>query len=144
MIKKASDFIKSGDLNFQSLDESPEININKNSYIPEGYLPDINARLLMYNKIALAESSNDLKNIQIEMINRFGLLPEELKNFFLQAELKVMAEDYSIKKINFLEDKVSIQYKDEGLDTSFFNDDVLEDKVKMTIDVIKATNSNVS
>ena len=144
MIKKASDFIKSGDLNFQSLDESPEININKNSYIPEEYLPDINARLLMYNKIALAESSNDLKNIQIEMINRFGLLPEELKNFFLQAELKVMAEDYSIKKINFLEDKVSIQYKDEGLDTSFFNDDVLEEKVKMTIDVIKATNSNVS
>ena len=144
MIKKASDFIKSGDLNFQSLDESPEININKNSYIPEEYLPDINARLLMYNKISLAESSNDLKNIQIEMINRFGLLPEELKNFFLQAELKVMAEDYSIKKINFLEDKVSIQYKDEGLDTSFFNDDKLEDKVKMTIDVIKATNTNVS
>ena len=144
MIKKASDFIKSGDLNFQSLDELPEININKNSYIPDEYLPDINARLLMYNKIALAESSNDLKNIQIEMINRFGLLPEELKNFFLQAELKITAEDYSIKKINFLDDKVSIQYKDEGLDTSFFNDDKLEDKVKMTIDIITATNTNVS
>ena len=101
MIKKASEFIKSGDLDFKSLDEVPEININENCFIPEDYLPDINVRLLMYNKIALAINNNDLKEIQIEMINRFGLLPQELNHFFLQAELRIMAEDYSVKKINF-------------------------------------------
>ena len=144
MIKKASEFIKSGEMDFQSLDESPEINISVNCFIPEGYLPDINVRLLMYNKIALAETNEDLKNIQIEMINRFGLLPNEVKNFFLQAELKIAAENFSIKEINFNKNKINISYKKEELNTSFFNDDKLEDKVKMTMDVIQAINKNAS
>ena len=144
MIKKASEFIKSGELDFQSLDESPEINLNESCFIPEDYLPDINVRLLMYNKVALAETSEDLKNIQIEMINRFGLLPNELKNFFLQAELKIIAENFSVKKINFNANKISIFYKNKELDTSFFNDDKLEDKVKMTSNVIQAISTNVS
>ena len=142
MIKKASDFIKNGDLDFQKLDELPEINLNKNCFIPENYLPDINVRLLMYNKVSLAESSADLKNIQIEMINRFGLLPEELKNFFFQAELRIIAEEYSIKKINFMDSKINIYFKNKDLDTSFFNDDTLEEKIKMTSDVIKTICTN--
>ena len=144
MIKKASEFIKSGELDFHSLDESPEININQNSFIPENYLPDINVRLLMYNKVTLAETPEDLKNIQIEMINRFGLIPDELKNFFLQAELKLIAEDNSIKKINFVNNKINISFKDQELDTSFFNDDTLEEKVEMTVNVIRAISKNVS
>ena len=144
MIKKASEFIKSGDLDFKSLDEVPEININENCFIPEDYLPDINVRLLMYNKIALAINNHDLKEIQIEMINRFGLLPQELNHFFLQAELRIMAEDYSVKKINFDKNKVSISFKNKDLDTSFFNDDKLEEKVKMTANVIQAINKNVT
>ena len=78
------------------------------------------------------------------MINRFGLLPNELKNFFLQAELKIAAENFSIKKINFNKNKISISYKNEELNTSLFNDDKLEDKVKMTMDVIQAINQNAS
>jgi len=144
MIKKASEFIKSGELDFHALDEIPEININQNSFIPENYLPDINVRLLMYNKVALAETPDDLKNIQIEMINRFGLLPDELKNFFLQAELKLVAENNSIKKINFIKNKINISFKDQELDTSFFNDDILEEKVKMTTNVIRAIKKNAS
>jgi transcription-repair coupling factor (superfamily II helicase) len=144
MIRKASEFIKSGEVDFQSLNEQPEININHNCFIPENYLPDINVRLLMYNKVALAESNEDLKNIQIEMINRFGLLPQELKNFFLQAELKILSENHSIEKINFNKNKISIKFKNGDLDTSFFNDDKLEEKVQMTTDVIRAISSNVS
>ena len=144
MIKKASEFIKSGDLDFKSLDEVPEININENCFIPEDYLPDINVRLLMYNKIALAINNHDLKEIQIEMINRFGLLPQELNHFFLQAELRIIAEDYLVKKINFDKNKVSISFKNKDLDTSFFNDDKLEEKVKMTANVIQAINKNVT
>ena len=144
MIRKASDFIKSGELDFQSIDESPEININENCFIPESYLPDINVRLLMYNKIALAESEDHLKNIQIEMINRFGLFPMELRNFFLQAELRILSDKYFIKRINLHKDKVLISFKNEDLNTSFFNDDKLEEKVKMITHVVKAINDDVS
>ena len=53
MIKKASEFIKSGELDFHALDEIPEININQNSFIPENYLPDINVRSVSYTHLTL-------------------------------------------------------------------------------------------
>ncbi len=66
------------------------------------------------------------------------------KTSSLQAELKIAAENFSIKKINFNKNKISISYKNEELNTSLFNDDKLEDKVKMTMDVIQAINQNAS
>ena len=48
------------------------------------------------------------------------------------------------KKINFLKNKVSISFKNKDLDTSFFNDDKLDEKVKATSDVIRAITNNVS
>ena len=49
-----------------------------------------------------------------------------------------------LKSINFNANKISIFYKNKELDTSFFNDDKLEDKVKMTSNVIQAISTNVS
>ena len=144
MIKKASNFIRDGELNFQSLDLNSEINLNKNSFIPEVYLPDVNVRLLMYNKIALAKTAADLKNIQVEMINRFGLLPNELKNFFLQAELKLVAEKNSVRKIDIKEKKVNIIFHNQELNTSFYNDESLDEKVTMTTNVIEAIAKNAT
>ena len=144
MIKKASNFIRDGELNFQSLDLNSEINLNKNSFIPEVYLPDVNVRLLMYNKIALAKTAADLKNIQVEMINRFGLLPNELKNFFLQAELKLVAEKNSVRKIDIKEKKVNIIFHNQELNTSFYNDESLDEKVTMTTNVNEAIAKNAT
>jgi hypothetical protein len=58
--------------------------------------------------------------------------------------LKLIAEDNSIKKINFVNNKINISFKDQELDTSFFNDDTLEEKVEMTTNVIRAISKNVS
>ena len=99
---------------------------------------------MMYKKVSLAETKEDLKNIQIEMINRFGLLPAELRNFFLQAELKIIAETCSIRQINFLKDKVKISFKNEQLDTAFFADGELEEKVEITKNVIQTIYKNAS
>jgi len=72
------------------------------------------------------------------------LLPQELKNFFLQAELKISAERCSVKKISFYKDKINIVFKNTELNTSFFSDNKLEDRVKLTTDVIRAISENVS
>ena len=99
----------------------PEVNINESCLIPEEYLPDINVRLLIYNRIALASSEEDLRKIQVEMINRFGLLPIEIKHFFYQAELRLLSEENSITKINFNKDKINIFFKNTDLNTSLIN-----------------------
>jgi transcription-repair coupling factor (superfamily II helicase) len=67
--------------------------------IPEDYLPDIHARLVLYKRLSNAENQDELRELQVEMIDRFGLLPEPVKTLFSVTELKQQAEHLGIKKI---------------------------------------------
>ncbi|MGR9101068.1 MAG: transcription-repair coupling factor, partial [Gammaproteobacteria bacterium] len=77
----------------------PEVDLQCPALIPEDYLPDIHARLVLYKRIANAGTAEDLRELQIEMIDRFGLLPEPVKNLFSVTELKQQAVKLGIKKI---------------------------------------------
>ena len=77
-----------------------EINLRIPALIPETYLPDVHLRLVLYKRIASAKTADELKEIQVELIDRFGLLPDPLKNLLLQTELKLQAERIGIRKID--------------------------------------------
>ena len=71
------------------LDQGSEIKLHMPALIPEDYLPDINGRLILYKRIAATASDSELRELQVEMIDRFGLLPEALKNLFRITALKL-------------------------------------------------------
>ncbi|NOQ13346.1 MAG: transcription-repair coupling factor [Methyloprofundus sp.] len=77
-----------------------EVDLQTAALIPEDYLPDIHARLVLYKRIASAESKEELRDLQIEMIDRFGLLPEQVKVLFSVTELKQQADKIGIRKID--------------------------------------------
>ncbi|MBT8148455.1 MAG: transcription-repair coupling factor, partial [Gammaproteobacteria bacterium] len=77
-----------------------EINLHIPALIPDDYLPDIHNRLILYKRIANAESNDALRELQVEMIDRFGLLREEVKNLFTLTQLKLAARPIGIKKID--------------------------------------------
>jgi transcription-repair coupling factor (superfamily II helicase) len=81
-------------------DQGPEVDLQATALIPENYLPDIHARLVLYKRIASAESKEDLSELQIEMIDRFGLLHEQTKTLFIATELKQDAARLGIKKLD--------------------------------------------
>lgn len=102
MLEQAVAAIKSGrrpdpDLD---LDKSIEINLRIPALIPEDYLPDVHLRLIMYKRISASIDDGDLTELQVEMIDRFGLLPKPLKLLFRLTQLKLKAEKYGIKKID--------------------------------------------
>ncbi|NLQ16767.1 transcription-repair coupling factor [Marinomonas sp. M1K-6] len=76
-----------------------EVNLRVPALIPEDYLGDVHSRLILYKRIASATTTEDLKDLQVEMIDRFGLLPDATKNLFRQTELKLKAESLGIHKI---------------------------------------------
>jgi len=78
----------------------PEINLRLPALIPEDYLPDVHARLILYKRIANAADEDGLKELQVEMIDRFGLLPEPTKNLVRLTLLKLQAEKLGITKID--------------------------------------------
>jgi len=81
------------------MDRGPEVDLQTSALIPEDYLPDIHGRLVLYKRISNTETKDDLRELQVEMIDRFGLFPEPVKTLFSVTELKQQAEKMGIKKI---------------------------------------------
>jgi len=82
------------------LSGGPDINLRLPALIPDDYLPDVHARLTLYKRIANAGDDEELKDLQVEMIDRFGLLPEPVKNLFRVTSLKLRCTPLGISKID--------------------------------------------
>ena len=101
LLERAVEALKSGkqpELD-TPMDRGAEVELQAAALIPEDYLPDIQARLVLYKRISSAETLADLHELQVEMIDRFGLLPEPVKTLFSVTELKQQAEKLGIRKI---------------------------------------------
>ncbi|HEB77113.1 MAG TPA: transcription-repair coupling factor, partial [Methylothermaceae bacterium] len=101
MLEKAVKALKEGKtLDFDQMEETIEIDLKLPALIPDDYLPDVHTRLVLYKRIANAGDVQALKELQVEMIDRFGLLPEATKNLFAIAEMKLQAQKLGIEKID--------------------------------------------
>ena len=78
-----------------------EIELHVPALIPEDYLADVQSRLTLYKRIASAADDAALRELQVEMIDRFGLLPEPVRNLFEIAGLRLRAERIGIARIDF-------------------------------------------
>lgn len=115
MLEKAVQAIKQGktpDLD-KPLQRGIEVNLRIPALIPEDYLPEVHSRLVMYKRIANAKDDRDLKELQVEMIDRFGLLPEPAKHLFSQTALKLRAESLGIIRIDCGPESGAIEFAPE-------------------------------
>jgi transcription-repair coupling factor (superfamily II helicase) len=81
-------------------DHGADVSLHVPALIPEDYLPDVHTRLTLYKRISSARGSEELRELQVEMIDRFGLLPEPAKHLFATAELKLQATALGIRKLD--------------------------------------------
>jgi transcription-repair coupling factor (superfamily II helicase) len=103
LLDRAVRALKSGkvpDFDLSSEHET-EVELHLPALIPDDYLPDVHARLTLYKRIASARHEDDLRDLQVEMIDRFGLLPAPTKQLFAVASLKLMATPLGIRKLDF-------------------------------------------
>ncbi len=99
-LERAVAALKSGqEIDFESSATQVEIDLRLPALIPEDYLPDVNLRLVLYKRIANARDLKALEEIKVEMIDRFGPLPEPAEHLFILAELRQKAEQLGIVKI---------------------------------------------
>ncbi len=101
LLERAITALKSGkqpELN-KPLQQGAEIDLQIPALLPDDYIADVHTRLVLYKRISSAQSREDLRELQVEMIDRFGLLPIPAKNLFAVTELKLEAQPIGIKKI---------------------------------------------
>ena len=102
LLGRAVDALKRGevaDLD-RPLNAGVEINLHVPALLPDDYVPDVHLRLMLYKRIASAESELELRELQVELIDRFGLLPDAAKNHMRIAAIKLAAVVLGIEKID--------------------------------------------
>lgn len=103
LLERAVRSIKQGklpDLDAGEEVRGAEVELHVPALIPEDYLPDVHTRLTLYKRISSARDSDALRELQVEMIDRFGLLPDAAKHLFAIAELKLNASRLGIRKLD--------------------------------------------
>ncbi|HSW12345.1 MAG TPA: transcription-repair coupling factor, partial [Solimonas sp.] len=100
LLARAVKAIKSG-----KIDDTPfgqadcEVDLGASALIPDDYIPDVHARLTLYKRIAEAASDAELDELKVEMIDRFGLLPQPAERLFDATRLRIAAQALGFSRL---------------------------------------------
>ena len=101
LLNRAVEALKEGvepDLD-EPLSLTSDVDLHVSAMIPPDYLPDVHQRLVLYKRISQAGTDKALNALQVEMIDRFGLLPPPVKNLFATAELRLKARRLGMRRL---------------------------------------------
>ncbi|MCQ4966232.1 transcription-repair coupling factor [Atlantibacter hermannii] len=101
LLENAVDALKEGrEPSLEDLtNQQTEVELRMPSLLPEDFIPDVNTRLSFYKRIASAKKPGELDEIKVELIDRFGLLPDAARNLLDIARLRQQAQKMGIRKI---------------------------------------------
>lgn len=91
----------------------PEINIPLAAFIPGDYVPDIDQRLAIYRRLAGMESPADISRIKLELIDRFGPLPEEMTHLLIKMLFRVYSLGSGILKVDLTDNWLILKFSPE-------------------------------
>ena len=108
LLKECINDIKN--INNYSHTEEIEVSIRLPILIPEKYIPDLSLRLSLYRRVGEIQEIEELGLFKEEMINRFGIIPDEFSNYLNVMVLKLLARKCSIAKIYIFKDTYTITF----------------------------------
>lgn len=97
----------------QMLNQQCEMELRIPALLPEDYVGDVNIRLSLYKRIASCDNEEALDELKVELIDRFGLLPEATKNLMEMTLYKHQATRLGATKIEVHAKGGSIEFSDD-------------------------------
>ncbi|EBM0734493.1 transcription-repair coupling factor, partial [Salmonella enterica subsp. enterica serovar Kentucky] len=116
LLENAVDALKAGrEPSLEDLtSQQTEVELRMPSLLPDDFIPDVNTRLSFYKRIASAKNENELEEIKVELIDRFGLLPDPARNLLDIARLRQQAQKLGIRKLEGNEKGGTIEFADKN------------------------------
>ncbi|MEW5769894.1 MAG: transcription-repair coupling factor [Pseudomonadota bacterium] len=93
------------------LSVTTEINLHLPALLPEDYCGDIHERLVLYKRLANCESAGELDDLQEELIDRFGLLPDAAQALLAVHRLRLETRRFGIERLEVGPELTSIQFE---------------------------------
>lgn len=95
------------------------INVPADYYLDEAYIPAVDQRVLIYRKLAAAESLADVDEAQDSCEDQFGELPLAAQNLFDRARIRIRASRLGLESITISAGRLIYQGIDVPKDTAF-------------------------
>ncbi|EKE82956.1 transcription-repair coupling factor [Idiomarina xiamenensis] len=96
-----------------ALSHKAEVDLRIAALLPDDYIADVNIRLSLYKRIASCEDDAQLDELQVEMIDRFGLLPQAAKQLIEVTRIRNQAQALGIRKIDMGRQGGAIEFADK-------------------------------
>jgi transcription-repair coupling factor (superfamily II helicase) len=87
-----------------------QLNLGLNIRIPTDYIPEENQRLRMYKRVAGVETESQLRDVRVELTDRYGKPPGAVQNLLDYAALKLSAMQVGATAIERKRDLVNIKF----------------------------------
>ena len=91
----------------------PTVDINVEAYIPPGYIKNHTQRLDIYKKIASIESEADRLEVESEICDRFGDLPNSVASLIAASEIKYLAKECGFGEVTVRDDKITCFFRED-------------------------------
>ena len=102
-----------------------QIDINVSSYIPEDYIENNAQKIEVYQNIALCRNDEDIDDITDELIDRYGMIPDEVNNLLKIIKLKILSREKYILKIVQKRENIVFYFEEKR-----FNIDIIDKLMK--------------
>jgi transcription-repair coupling factor (superfamily II helicase) len=79
----------------------PEIHLGIKAFIPEDYMTDVNERLIMYKRLSMTSSDDELSEIKKELIDCYGFLPRDIENLFEVISIRNFLKGVKGKRMGY-------------------------------------------
>ncbi|HHQ69116.1 MAG TPA: transcription-repair coupling factor [Halothiobacillaceae bacterium] len=93
---------------------STEVDLGVAALLPGDYIQDVHTRLTLYKRLSTAENNDELDELKVELIDRFGLLPDSVKALVETHRLRLTAKRLGLKKIELTHAGGRIKFSDEA------------------------------
>ncbi len=77
----------------------PEISLAGSAYLPEAYVPDSGQKLHLYRRLSRIQHSGEVEDMRVELVDRFGALPDEVARLLDAATLRLLGRGLGIERI---------------------------------------------
>jgi len=101
LLDRAVNALKSGKIPDydKPLARSTEIDLGVPALLPDEYVPDVHLRLILYKRISHAADNDELREMKVELIDRFGLLPPQTEYLFKATQLRLRCNRLGIERL---------------------------------------------
>jgi transcription-repair coupling factor (superfamily II helicase) len=88
----------------------PEINVPFSAFLPDGYVPDIDQRMVLYRRMSSMVDLKELADLRVELTDRYGPVPDTVNHLLLKMGLRVLSVKAGVQKLDITAGRMNMSF----------------------------------